>query len=355
MSKITPCVLLVNDIHISKDNIPDFNANWNETLSVCDRMNIQQIAFGGDLFMSRSAQTLDVLLAVHDALLTAGKRGINVTLSNGNHDKINQEAIRGYCHVFDQHDNVLVADDTTSLLASEDWNFILHMIAYFPENGSFTEKLDKLTSTGLDKKRKNYLYIHEGINGALSQPNEKELPPNIFKVFDKVFVGHYHNRCTIDGTNVEYIGSSRQMNFGEDEEKGYTVIYPDGHYEFIKNQVNTRYLVMDVPVEKTGIHLSDELEEIKEDARYRVKVRVHTSSAKASGIDKEKLLKAGASKVEVVTEDPEITEVAGSSLFEKFDNHKIKETYSNFCAEKEIDDVELGLSYLSKIEEPCGN
>lgn len=355
MSKINPCVLLVNDIHISKDNIPDFNANWNEVLSVCDRMNIQQIALGGDLFMSRSAQTLDVLLAVHDALLAAGKRGINVTLANGNHDKINQEAIRGYCHVFDQHDNVLIADDTISLLASEDWNFIIHMIAYFPENGSFTEKLDKLTSTGLDKERKNYLYIHEGINGALSQPNEKELPPNIFKVFDKVFVGHYHNRCTIDGTNVEYIGSSRQMNFGEDEEKGYTVIYPDGHYEFIKNQVNTRYLVMDVPVEKTGIHLSDELEEIREDGRYRVKVRVHTSSAKASGIDKEKLLKAGASKVEVVTEDPEITEVAGSSLFEKFDNHKIKETYSNFCAEKEIDDVELGLSYLSKIEEPCGN
>lgn len=77
---------------------------------------------------------------------------------------------------------------------------------------------------------------------------------------------------------------------------------------------------------------------------------MHTSSAKASAIDKEKLLQAGASKVEVVTEDPEITEVAGSSLFEKFDNHKIKETYETFCDEKKIEDVELGLSYLSKIE-----
>lgn len=349
MSKINPCVLLVNDIHISKDNIPDFNANWNEVLSVCDRMNIQQIAFGGDLFMSRSAQTLEVLLTVHDALQTAGKRGINVTLANGNHDRINQEAIRGYCHVFDQHANVLVVDETTSLLASGDWDFVLHIIPYFPENGSFIEKLDKLIATGLDKRRKNYLYIHEGINGALSQSNEKELSPNIFRIFDKVFVGHYHNRCIIEGTNIEYIGSARQMNFGEDEEKGYTIIYPDGHYEFIKNQVNTRYLVMDVPMEKTGIHLSDELEEIKEDGRYRVKVRVHTTSAKATSINKEKLLQAGASKVEVVTEDPQITEVAGSSFFEKFDNHKIKETYEVFCAEKEVEDVELGLSYLSKI------
>lgn len=171
-------------------------------------------------------------------------------MANGNHDKVNQEAVRGYCHVFDQHDNVLVADDTISLLASKDWDFVLHIIPYFPENGSFIEKLDKLIADGLDKKRKNYLYIHEGVNGALSQSNEKELSPNVFSIFDKVFVGHYHNRCTIDGTNVEYIGSSRQHNFGEDEEKGYTVIYPDGHYDFIKNQVNTRYLVMDVPVEK---------------------------------------------------------------------------------------------------------
>ena len=350
MSKINPCVLLLSDIHVSKDNIPEFTANWQEALTVCDRMNIQEIVFGGDMFMSRSAQTLDVLLAVHDALLAAEKRGINVILANGNHDKINQEAVRGYCHVFDQHGNVLVANDRISLLASEDWEFVLHIIPYFPENGSFIEKLDKLVATGLDKKRKNYLYIHEGINGALSQSSEKELSPNIFRIFDKVFVGHYHNRCIIDGTNIEYTGSARQMNFGEDEEKGYTIIYPDGHYGFIKNQVNTRYLVLDVPIEKTGIHLSDQLEEIKEDGRYRVKVRVHASSTKASGIDKEKLLQAGASKVEVIAEDPEIAEMAGSGLFEKFDNHQIKETYEAFCDEKKIEDVELGLSYLSKIE-----
>ncbi|MFT0574055.1 hypothetical protein [Bacteroides thetaiotaomicron] len=79
--KINPCVLLLSDIHVSKDNIPEFTVNWQEALAVCDRMNIQEIVFGGDMFMSRSAQTLDVLLAVHDALLAAAKRGVNVTLA----------------------------------------------------------------------------------------------------------------------------------------------------------------------------------------------------------------------------------------------------------------------------------
>ena len=58
----------------------------------------------------------------------------------------------------------------------------------------------------------NILYIHEGINGALSTPNEKELPTNIFSDFDTVLVGHYHNRCIIKGTNIEYIGSSIKIN-----------------------------------------------------------------------------------------------------------------------------------------------
>ena len=57
-----------------------------------------QIAIGGDLFQSRASQTLDVLLAVHDALLEAEKRQIEIIIANGNHDKVNQEAIRGYCH-----------------------------------------------------------------------------------------------------------------------------------------------------------------------------------------------------------------------------------------------------------------
>ena len=62
MNPKEPCMLLLNDIHISKDNIPDFSLNWNEALSVCKRMSIQTIVLGGDLFFSRSSQTLDVLL-----------------------------------------------------------------------------------------------------------------------------------------------------------------------------------------------------------------------------------------------------------------------------------------------------
>ena len=350
-----PCLLLLNDIHISKDNIPAFKANWQEAIDICRKMDVKEIAIGGDLFFSRAAQTLDVLLAVHDALLTAAEHGIHVTIAEGNHDKVNQENERGYCHVFDQHSNVLVCDEYVSLPLGDDCRFVLHMMGYFPEDGSFCTRLDRLKEEALDPKRLNFLYIHEGINGALAQPNDKELPAKIFEDFDKVFVGHYHNRTIIDKTRIEYIGSSRQHNFGEDEEKGYTVIYTDGSHEFIKNQANTRYRVIDVSAERAGLNLMDELREIDADGRYKVKVRVHAPQAAMKSVDKAALLDAGATKVELIADDEEMLEVAASSLFEKFDSHRIRETYEEFCREKQIDDVAIGLEYLSKIEGQCGN
>ena len=248
-----------------------------------------------------------------------------------------------------------MCDEYVSLPLGDDCRFVLHMMGYFPEDGSFCTRLDRLKEEALDPKRLNFLYIHEGINGALAQPNDKELPAKIFEEFDKVFVGHYHNRTIIDKTRIEYIGSSRQHNFGEDEEKGYTVIYTDGSHEFIKNQANTRYRVIDVAAERAGLHLMDELREIDADGRYKVKVRVHAPQAIMKSVDKAALLDAGATKVELIADDEEMLEVAASSLFEKFDSHRIRETYEEFCREKQIDDVAIGLEYLSKIEGQCGN
>lgn len=350
-----PCLLLVNDLHIGKENIPEFTANWNEALCICERMGISEIAVGGDVFLSRAAQTLDILLTVHDVLLSAAERGIRVTLANGNHDKNNPESERGYCHIFDQHRNVVVVNDYMTLPVGDSESALLHLIPYFPEDGSFTEKLELVKSKGVDRTKLNFLYLHEGINGALSQPSEKEVPAKLFEGFDKVFVAHYHNRCCIPQTNIEYIGSSRQHNFGEDAMKGYTVLYHDGSHEFIQNKVNLRYKVIDVDAGNVDIHLTDLLDEMKADGRCRTKVRIHATAAQATTIQKEKLLNAGASKVEIVTEEAEATEVSASGLFEKFDGRKIRETYEEFCREKEIADVSLGLSYLSKMDGVCGN
>lgn len=320
-------------------------------MSICMERGICEIAIGGDLFLSRVSQTLEVLLAVHDALLLAAANGINVTIAEGNHDKINQENFRGYCHIFDRYPGITVIDDFLTL-ENPQWDFALHIMSYFPENGSFTARLQGLIAGGLVMEKQNYLYAHQGINGALANPVEDELPAHIFEPFDKVFVGHYHNRAKIEGTRIEYIGSSRQFNFGENIDKGYTILYSDGSYEFVRNEVNMRYHVIEAAAEKVDIHLFDLIDEMKADQRNRIKVKVFGKSTDT--IDKQRILDAGANKVEVIAEDAQVIEAPESGMLEKFDNRKIRESYENFCSQKSIEDVALGLNYLSKIEAPCG-
>ena len=355
MKERYPCLLLLNDMHISKDNIPAFRSNWQEAVALCRTMKIPKMILGGDLFFSRAAQTLEVLLTVHDALLMAADEGLHIVLAEGNHDKVDPESLRGYCHVFDRYPNVSVCEESLSLSSGDDCRFVLHLMSYFPEEGSFIPRLEKLRDDALNPQKLNFLYIHEGINGALSQPAPHELPAKIFEAFDKVFVGHYHNRTRIPRTRIEYIGASRQHNFGEDAEKGYTVLYSDGSHEFIHNKVNTRFRVLDVSAEQAGMHLIDELKELAETGGLKVKVRIHAPEAAMKTIDRNALLDAGAAKVELIADEETFAETTSTSLFEKFDTHRIRSTYETFCREKHIEDVETGLEYLSKIEEPCGN
>ena len=345
-------MLLMNDMHVSKNDIAEFDRNWDEALALCRERSIRDIALGGDLFQSRSAQTLDVLLAVHDALLRAAGAGIRLTIAEGNHDKVNQEDLRGYCHVFDCHPSVTVVDDILTL-DDPAWAFSLHMMGYFPEGGSFTSRLAALATSGLVEGKLNYLYIHEGVNGALATAAPCELPPRIFEPFDRVFAGHSHNRAVVPGTRIEYVGSSRQFNFGEDEAKGYTILCTDGSSEFVQNEANIRYKVLDTSADKVGIHLFDRIDELRADVRCRLKVRVRASQTDT--VDRQRLLDAGANKVEVLSDTAPIPAAPEEDVLDKFDGARLRRAYEDFCAGRGIDDVELGIAYLNKIDRTsCG-
>lgn len=339
-------VLLVNDMHISHSNIPEFEANWNEGLDVCVENKIKKMIVGGDLFQSRSAQTLDILMAVRAAVKRATSLGIEVTLANGNHDKINQDSCEGYCHVFSGYPDVVVVEDFDSLQLSD--GTILHTVAYFPETGKFLDVYDELVST-IDKTKTNILYIHAGINGALQHPSEKDLPANMFGAFDKVLVGHYHDRCHIEKSNVYYIGSSRQHNFGEDEAKGYTIVHEDCAHEHVDNQVNTRYTTIDIPYRKwSDPKLIEKLKKYQDEGKYKVRLIIECKQEEAQSIDKKMLIESGANKVEIKVTDIKVIETATSSLFHKFDTKQIVDNYTEFCNEKGISDASLGVEYLLK-------
>lgn len=357
MNKKNPFALLINDIHVSKDNIPEFTANWNEALEVCNKHGIERIVVGGDMWLSRSAQALSTILAVKSALEKATRQDIFVVIAEGNHDKVDQESLDGYSHIFLGYDGVEVIDNFAVYnMGNDDGAADLFVMNYFPEKGSFVERFDEMCKEIIEN-HKSILYLHQGIRGGLSTANDDELPAQIFDKFDNVLVGHYHDRKTIPGTNIEYVGASRQHNFGEDEEKGYTILYSDGSYEFIKNEANIRYKVIDIDLNGIDKSFFETLKRIKTDDRYRVKVRIACQSNQVSSIDKEAMIECGATKVELVTEQTQVRVAEGQDLSKKYDKSGIKQEYANFCSEKGIDNIELGLTYLNKITNHyvCGN
>lgn len=343
MKSETPVALLLNDIHVSKENIQEFVKNWDEALSVCSQYDIKDIIIGGDLWHSRAAQTLDVLLTVRDAIIKAQNLDIAVVIAEGNHDRIDQESFNGYSHIFSGYQSIDVVNDYLEIDYSKQMS--LWVMSYFPEEGSFVNRLDEIIGQ-LNPAKNNILYCHEGINGELSSPQNKELPAKIFKPFSKVLVGHYHDRKKIVKTNIEYIGASRQHNYGEDTMKGYTVLYSDGSTEFIQNQVNTRFYTLEATsIDEAKAILKDK---VKSDAGARIKMRITCASDTASTIDKEALMELGATKVEVVAEASDsFAKVADFDT--KYDKHGLKEEYSRFCKQKEINNIQLGLDYLDKI------
>ena len=336
-----PIALLVNDIHISKDNISEFESNWNEMLSVCSRNNIYDIIVGGDMFTSRSSQTLAVLLAVKRALDRAVREGRYITIAEGNHDKVDCKSTDGYNHLWIGQKNIDIVDDFR-LISWDGCNYAILVVSYFPESGEFARRFEDVCR-GLDGFSKDniILYIHEGVHGALGNFEiEGELPQEMFAGFKCVLCGHYHNRIKIKGTNIEYIGSSRQHNFGEDEEKGYTIVFDDGSYEFVKNQANIRYKVLEVDA---GDMNSLTLEGA--DKRYRHKLKVRCSDKQSQLFDKQKMLEIGFDKVEIISDDLVSVESVKVDIQTKYDKQGIRKEYRTYCEEKSIDS-ELGIKYL---------
>lgn len=334
--------LLMNDLHITKDNILEYEKNWDEALKVCVQYDIQRIIIGGDIFTTRGVQHLAPMKSVGKCFEKAKQNGIEVFAAFGNHD----------CPIYGENDNWLdlYADKITVI---RDWWYLklsehttLAVCPYFPEDNMMADKLKALDDF---IEQENIapsdliLYLHAGVHGALGDldlPNE--IPSELLSKYGKVLCAHYHNRMTIKGyDNIIYIGSSRAHTFGEDEEKGYTLLSHDGKIKFVKNEVNTRYVTEDVKLNELPDWAS------KYDERYKIRLRIHCTSADVDTVNREQLLERGAHKIEFVTEKIEAIDAEQVAIEDKFDNKNLQAEYKNFCKEKDIDS-RLGIDYLNK-------
>lgn len=334
-------VLLANDFHAAKDNMKEFEKNWEEMLSVCKRYGVDHVFIAGDLFDSPTAQSRIVMVGVKRCLQKAVASHITIDVAPGNHDIENRNVTDSWLDVFDNVVNVHKSPQLFKM--GELW---LAMFPYYLEDTIFPKQLkefeDEIKSQHIER-RDIVLYLHAGVHGALGDfdvPNE--LSQEILAPYHKVLCAHYHNRTHIKNTNVWYIGSSRQHSFGEDEEKGYTLLHSDGMTEFVKNEVNARYVTEDLSLHNLKKWKNNY------DERYKVRLVVHCKDSEVDTVDKQVLLEHGANKICFDTEKIQAIKAEQSGINDKFDARDLQQEYKSFCDEKDLDD-KMGIKYLSEI------
>lgn len=344
MNKKYPIALLITDTHLHKSNVDLVKNIFNQAIEKCKELKINNIFHLGDFFTSREAQPLLVLKEAKDILLLIRNNNIDMSIIAGNHDKTNLEDELSYIDVIDKDtENIDLIYNEDSKLYDEKINIIF--LPYFKESGSYLTRLNSVSKL-IIKNNINILLTHVGVNGVNNNDGssvENEVKQELFKKFDKVFVGHYHDQQSIK--NIYYIGSAYQSNFGEDELKGFTILYSDGSHEFVQSKF-PKFIKEKINIDDKGA--LKKFEKKYANSTDHIRAILIGEKTKLQSFKKENFIDKG---FDVKFEDENLNTNIDISNQEMqiYDRSNIKKAFNKFVELNSIEDFNFGLNYLEKI------
>jgi exonuclease SbcD len=342
-------MVVFTDLHITLYNEKEVLDIIGQIINICNERGVKKALCLGDVFESRKSQPLLCLKTFEQILTMFNEAKINLICISGNHDKTNYQSEDSFLDPFQNWPNFELIKDYQYISLGND--IMGHFIPYFDEQTTYLSYLKQVQISG---EEKNYLFTHIGINGVLNNDGDNIYNPvkkELFKNFDKVFTGHFHNRVKV-GKNIFYIGSIMPKNFGEDNEKGCMILNPDGSHEYI-NLFFKKYKKVVVNVDSFDKKQEQEL--LQKYSNYPDNIRFEFTGdpSKIKSLDKMKFETVG---IDVVTKNKEVEEtvnVAEHDEFVTYDNKMILEQeFPEFCEKNELTDVQIGTEYLKqKLEE----
>lgn len=250
-------VLIFADAHIhahkkSFDRLKDCLACLSWVFDTAKRLKIKNIIFAGDLFQDR--QRIDILTytSTFDILLKHCDGSINFWALLGNHDLwYHDKWDISSVMPFSALPNLTVIDKACSL------NIEGREIDFLPYVRDPIEYLKLLQEAAKDRNGLKLLIGHLAVHGAelntlyhtladvvLEHDGDmKIVGPELFKFWDKVFLGHYHGPQEME--NIEYVGSPLQLTFGEAFQEKHIIVYnlDTGDKEYIINDFSPRHII----------------------------------------------------------------------------------------------------------------
>jgi exonuclease SbcD len=325
-------ILISTDWHLKEDNVDLIKHLAIQKRNLAKKLGIKKLFILGDVFHNRISQKQQVLSALHTILVDIFY-GYEVYIIPGNHDKTDYNLKESFLDCFSAYKKVI---SNYEYLQLGDVRF--HFMPFFKENIWIEEFTPKLNNDCF-----NILLTHIAITGSKNNDGslvESSLNAKMFEKFDLVLSGHYHNKQKI-GENFYHIPSICQHNYGEDKEKGFTILHNDNRIELYKSTFPTYEKIIVNVDEKSKKEIDSIVEKYKDKDNCRIELI--GSESNINSIDKNKILSQGID-VKAKINEIEDTSIQGQ-ITEKITDKRLKEEFKEFC-EKEKLNFKEGLELL---------
>ncbi len=327
--------VLFTDIHIKKSNIQEITTAITDVISFCKENNITECYCLGDIFESRIAQTQEVLSAFDNIIELFSSNNITLYSIAGNHDKTDYSNEYSFLEPFRHNPSFVLCNENTNIKGVN-----LRFQPYFKED----ILVEKIKNISVDKGEDFVLLGHFAVSG--SRNNDGSIVEGItskdLKKFKKVFLGHYHNTQE-PLSNVVHIPSLIQHNFGEDSNKGFTVVYEDLSYSIVKTSAK-EYVKQVIDLDKFSNKDIVKLIDQHKNSDNEIRFEFLGDESKLKSIDKSIFISNGIDvkiKVKEVEDNTEFDEVE----MKEYDNSSILEEFTLFCEENSFPEID-GCKYL---------
>lgn len=341
MKRKEPIAVISTDKHLQENNAIELFEIAEQEIALAKELGVKYIFWLGDIFDSRISQRQDLLTCLSLMIEMYSEEGLEIHCIPGNHDKTDYSSDESFLTQYKYHPGFILHETPTSI---EICGVDCHFLPFYTQE----VWLNKFSELPPSKGKRSVLLSHTAVQGSINNDGKEvqnNIPLSLFKGYGKVLLGHYHN-AQQPGANVFHLPSTKQNNFGEDEDKGFTILYDDLSIERVCSHFKPfREVKVDV-LTTSRADIIKLAKEAPEGINFRVTLIGDTQSIK--GVDKKVFTSKGISvktkytEVEV-PEDAEavnvVSELTGTDIASKFEA---------FCNEKNYDYSE-GYPLLAEI------
>lgn len=328
--EVKPIAIISTDWHLKPDNCDLITNLLQDELELAKKIGVSTHIWLGDIFDSRISQKECVLNTFGNILDSYHNNKQTMIAIPGNHDKTDYTSKNSFLDPYKHYPSFSLIRSAEVLSIK---NIAMLFIPFFAEK-EWIEEFEKVN------KKANILFTHMAFSGSRNNDGtevESKLTPSMLKKYKYVYGGHYHDPQQIT-SSIFHLGSLCQNNFGEDDKKGFYVLYEDCSVELVKSERSSfRKIVVDLDTMSP-----DEIEErivlfhaSKKNDDDRIRIEVTGTQDKVSAFDKSKYSSMGIDvkpKIkeieEVIDAEEKVTEI---KVLTKTD---IMERFALFCKDK---------------------